>query len=99
MRPVINFFFTIFLIQCLSFCTSPQNEIIEWGNSIPSNINIEELKNLKCPSSFTIDWDRPEKLQNKRTRYYLIVNSDEILEMDYYIEFKNNVYIGLFPHK
>jgi hypothetical protein len=99
MKTIINLYITFFLALSISFCASPQNEIIEWRDSIPSNIEIEELKKLEHPSSFIIDWKNPEKLDDNRTRYHLTTNTNDILNMDYFIEFENDVYVGLFPHK
>lgn len=74
--------------------------MIEWTSSIQPGTEIAIVKENQ-PDFLTIDWNNPDSLKNNRIRYAIteIQGFNDSLGMSYYLEFQNNGYQGLIPHK
>lgn len=74
--------------------------MIKWTDSIPIGTNLKTVRNDQ-PDFMKIDWNNPDTIEKGLIRYHIIEikGNKDILKMDYFLEFKNNGYRGLFGHK
>jgi len=74
--------------------------MLDWSSSIPAGSDIEKVKRDQ-PEFLEIDWDNPDTLENGMTRYFVteIKRNNDNLKMEYFLEFENNKFKGLFGHK
>ncbi len=84
----------------ISACKNYQNEMLNWSKKIPIGTDLSIVKKDQ-PEFLEIDWGNPDTLENGMTRYYIteIKGNYDVLKMDYFIEFENNKFRGLFAHK
>ncbi len=74
--------------------------MIDWTSSIPTGTDLETVK-IDQPDFLEIDWDNPDTLDVQITRYFItkIKGNNDILKMEYFLEFENNRFRGQFGHK
>lgn len=74
--------------------------MLDWSNSIPVDTDLEKVKKDQ-PEFLVIDWNNPDTLENGMIRFYVteIKRNYDILKMEYFLEFENNKFRGLFGHK
>ena len=91
---------TLFLVIFLFGCKNYKNEMFNWASSVPVGTDFEVVKTDK-PDFLEIDWRNPDTLENGMTRYFIteINGNNDILKMEYFLEFENNKFRGLFGHK
>ncbi|PJB16115.1 MAG: hypothetical protein CO118_01050 [Flavobacteriales bacterium CG_4_9_14_3_um_filter_32_8] len=81
-------------------CHNYHNDCLKWFNNIKEGTTITDVKESQ-PDFITINWENPDTLEENYLRYYIeeINGSKDLLNMDYFIEFKNGKFRGAFTHK
>jgi len=91
---------TFLLLMFFLGCRNYQNEMVEWSSSIPKGTDLENVKKSQ-PEFLEIDWNNPDTLENGMTRYFVteIKGNNDILKMEYFLEFENNEFRAFFGLK
>ena len=73
--------------------------MIDWTSSIKTGTHIDTVK-LNQPDFLEIDWDNPDTLEN-RIRYEIIEikGNQDVLKMQNFIAFENDMYLGRESYK
>ena len=80
-------------------CTNYQNEMMNWAEKIPAGTILDSVK-LHQPDYLTIDWNNPDTLDAiMRYNVIEIKRHKDLLKMQYFLEFENNKFRGLFGRK
>jgi hypothetical protein len=93
LKDLINGFLYIGLFLAIS-CVDYGNETIDWIDNIEKGTKIEIVKKNQ-PDFFEVDWENPMNVEDQQ--YYNVTNikgSRDMLNMDYYLVFKDNRFTG-----
>lgn len=99
-QKYIILFLAFLQMAFISGCKNYHNEMLEWSSKIPAGTDFVIVKKDQ-PKYLEVDWGNPDTLENGMTRYIIteIKGNNDILHMQYFIEFENNKFRGVFAHK
>ena len=103
MRGINTYYFgllTIAALTILTSCHDYHNDMIDWADDIAIGTDQKSVK-AKQPDFLTIDWNKPDTLDNGMLRFTIIdiKGHHDALKMEYFLEFDKNGYRGQFAHK
>ena len=94
---IIAFILSLIVI---SSCSNYHKDMIEWYNNVPVGTELIIVKENQ-PDYIKINWESPVIFENGIIRYSIIKikGDNDLLKMSYFLEFKDNKFIGQFAHK
>ena len=77
-----------------SSCKNYYNDTIQWIDKIPVGTSVSNVKRTQ-PDFVTIEWSKPDTI-NQNIRYMVskIKGSNDILNMNHYLIFQDDKFIG-----
>ena len=84
----------LIIILLLTSCKSYYNDTIDWMDKIELGTSLEEVKRSQ-PDFVEIDWNKPDTLdEGVRFRIEKIKGNNDILNMEHYLVFSDNKFVG-----